>query len=202
MGSLVNLLRRVHKYLLTTFVKKAPPVPQGFPHIGVSPVVGQTLYLLAKIQQPKRILEIGTLGGYSARWLAKALPDDGELITIDLLFEAQFEDPRIRLIKGDAHEILPTLEGPFDLIFLDAEKEGYPQYLEPILELSRPGTLILTDNTIRWGKILEPTDPICQAVADFNQMVADHPKLESIILPSFGGRSYGSLDGITLSIAL
>ncbi len=145
----------------------------GLPEISVSPVLGKHLYLLAKLVRARRILEIGTLGGYSAIWLGRALPEDGHMITLEIdplhakvarrnLARAKlFGTVEVR--EGPALELLQKLidagEPPFDLIFIDADKEPYLDYFELSLRLSRPGTLIVADNMIRQGEVIDPAAP-------------------------------------------
>jgi predicted O-methyltransferase YrrM len=170
------------------------------------------LYLLAKIAGAKRVLEIGTLGGYSTTWLARALPADGLLVTLELelrhaevarrsLDQAALA-PAIDLRVGPAAESLRdpvrATTAPFDLIFLDANKSGYVEYLNLALELSRPGTLILADNVIRHGLVLDP-DPADQNDAGaktYNEAIARHPRLESLIVPIVRAR----VDGLSISL--
>jgi predicted O-methyltransferase YrrM len=170
------------------------------------------LYLLAKIAGAKRVLEIGTLGGYSTTWLARALPADGLLVTLELelrhaevarrsLDQAALA-PAIDLRVGPAAESLRDLvratTAPFDLIFLDANKSGYVEYLNLALELSRPGTLILADNVIRHGLVLDPdpADPNDAGAKTYNEAIARHPRLESLIVPIVRAR----VDGLSISL--
>ncbi len=142
----------------------------GLPEISVSPVLGKFLYMLAKLTRARRILEIGTLGGYSAIWLGRALPEDGCLLTLEIdplhakiarrnLARAMLLGT-VEVREGPALELLPKLiaagEEPFDLIFIDADKESYLEYFELSLKLSRPGTLIVADNVIRYGAVIDP----------------------------------------------
>jgi predicted O-methyltransferase YrrM len=128
----------------------------GLPPHEVSPLQGRMLELLARMCGARRILELGTLAGYSTLWLARALPPDGELVTIEA-DSAHAEvarmnlagDPRITLVEGDAREVLTELEGTFDLVFLDAEKRHNATYFERALPLTRPGTVVVADNVIR-----------------------------------------------------
>ncbi len=166
----------------------------GLKEIHVPAGVGKMLYLLAKLQKPKRILEIGTLGGYSTLWLAKALPSDGKIITIEnqeknrqIAFEnicaAGLQD-RVEILLGDARILLDSLEGWFDLIFIDADKENYPFYLEYAVKLSRSGSLILSDNLIPKRGVVEHPDPRdneAVAIYKFNQIMANHPRLEATL---------------------
>ena len=128
----------------------------GLPPHEVSPLQGRMLELLARMCGARRILELGTLAGYSTLWLARALPPDGELVTIEadaghaaVARGNLAGDPRITLREGRAEDVLPTLAGPFDLVFLDAEKRANAAYLAGLLPLTRPGTVIVADNVVR-----------------------------------------------------
>ena len=147
----------------------------GLPAYAVSPAQGKLLFLLAQIQGARSILELGTLGGYSTIWLARALPPDGTLVTLEAspkhaevahanIANAGLAD-RVEFRVGSALDTLPQLaaEGraPFDLVFIDADKSGYPTYLDWALKLTRPGSVIVADNCIRGGRPLraQPGDP-------------------------------------------
>lgn len=187
----------------------------NLPAIDVSPSQGKLLQLLAETQRAHRILEIGTLGGYSTINLARALPPGGKLITLEL-------DPHhakvalaniahaglahaVELRIGPALDSLTQLHAaqvqPFDLIFLDADKVNYPPYLTEALKLSRPGTLILADNVIRNGAVIDPnsTDPNVQGVRRFFQMLATDPRISSTAVQTVGGKGY---DGFALARVL
>ena len=181
----------------------------GLPEINVSPNQGRLMRLLTEISGARRVLEIGTLGGYSAIHLARGLPDDGELISLEIdehhadvarnnVERAGLSDI-VEVRVGDAHEILSDLveneEGPFDLVFIDADKEGYPDYLEASLGLVRPGSLILGDNTIRGGTVLDPREETALATREFNRRVAEDPRLLGIVLPLIRER----IDGLTIA---
>jgi predicted O-methyltransferase YrrM len=182
------------------------------PTINVSPNEGKLLYLVAKMAHAQRALEIGTLGGYSTTWLARALPTGGKVITLELepkhaevarnnLERAGVAD-RVEVRVGRAVDALRRMiaqhEAPFDLIFIDADKSSYVEYLDLSLQLSHPGTVILADNLIRNGRVLDdrPADEAARAVRAFNDALAANGKLESIILPII--RS--NLDGLSISI--
>jgi predicted O-methyltransferase YrrM len=184
----------------------------GLPRIQISAVQGKLLYLLAKIAGARRILEIGTLGGYSTIWLGRALPPDGTLITLELdprhaevaganLARAGLSD-RVEIMVGPAMESLRALhareETPFDLVFLDADKGGYAAYLQWALRLSRPGAVIAADNVVRGGDILDPdsTDASVLGVRAFNAALAAEPRLEAVILQQVGAKGY---DGLALA---
>ena len=181
----------------------------GLPEINVSPNQGRLLRLLVEIAGARRILEIGALGGYSAIHLARGLPEDGELISLELdehhadvarnnVERAGLSDI-VEVRVGDAHRLLTDLiengEDPFDLVFIDADKEGYPDYLEASLRLVRPGSLILGDNTIRGGSVLDPQEETARATREFNRLVAENPRLHGIVLPLIRER----IDGMTIA---
>jgi caffeoyl-CoA O-methyltransferase len=181
----------------------------GLPDINVSPNQGRLLQLLVELTGTGRILEIGTLGGYSAIHLARGLPEDGELISLELdehhadvargnVERAGLSDV-VEIRVGDAHRLITDLiengEGPFGLVFIDADKEGYPDYLEAALRLARPGSLILGDNTIRGGTVLDPQEETARATREFNRLVAEDPRLHGIVLPLIRER----IDGMTIA---
>jgi len=181
----------------------------GLPEINVSPNQGRLLRLLVEIAGARRILEIGALGGYSAIHLARGLPEDGELISLELdehhadvarnnVERAGLSDI-VEVRVGDAHRLLTDLiengEDPFDLVFIDADKEGYPDYLEASLRLVRPGSLILGDNTVRGGTVLDPQEETARATREFNRLVAEDPRLHGIVLPLIRER----IDGMTIA---
>jgi len=166
----------------------------SLPTIDVAPNQGKLLHLLARIQGARRILEIGTLGGYSSIWLARALPSNGKLITLEA--EAKHaEVARANIQRAGLSSIVELRLGPaldslsqlhkegtprFDLIFIDADKENIPRYLEWSLRLSRPGTIIVVDNVIRDGAVVDPKDPDprVQGVRRFFDMVAADSRLD------------------------
>jgi predicted O-methyltransferase YrrM len=184
----------------------------GLPPINVSANEGKLLYLLASMSGAKKILEVGTLAGYSAIWLGRALPADGKLVTLEIdpkhaevsrrNFERAGLADKIEVRVGPGQETLAKMveadEGPFDLFFIDADKDGYPAYLEYALKLARPGSVILADNLIRNGKVMEAnsSDIYVQAIQNFNRTIATHPRLESLILPIVRN----NFDGLSISI--
>ena len=187
----------------------------SLPAIDVTAHQGKFLYLLAQIQGARRILEIGTLGGYSTIWLARALPPGGVLVTLEAhSHHAQVAKTNIaraglsaliELRLGPALDTLAEMfsEGaePFDFIFIDADKAGYPEYLDWSLKLSRPGTLIVADNVVRDGKVIEPDnpDPNIQGVRRFTDLVAAEPRLSATVLQTVGSKGY---DGFALAVVL
>lgn len=165
---------------------------------------GRLLRLLVGLFQPKRILEIGTYTGYSALCMAEGMPEDGELHTIEINEELQemqnryFERSghRDRIIQhvGPALEVLPVMEPVFDLVFIDAKKAEYPAYYKAVMPLLRQGSIILADNILWSGKVVEDvpeTDKATKAVQEFNQLLKDDPRIENIILPVRDGLSIG-----------
>ena len=184
----------------------------GLPEINVSPNQGRLLQLLTEISGARRILEIGTLGGYSAIHFARALPDDGTMISLEIddhhagvardNLERAGLSEKVEIRVGDAHDLLSALiegdEGPFDVIFIDADKESYPEYLDASLRLARSGTLILGDNAIRGGTVLDPRDATARATREFNERIARDPRLSGIVLPLI--REY--IDGLTIARVL
>jgi predicted O-methyltransferase YrrM len=184
----------------------------GLPAISISPCQGMFLQLLAQGCRARRILEIGTLGGYSGTWLARGLPDHGMLVTIESEarhaaiarqnFALAGVSPRITLINQDAKTALGTLieqkAEPFDLVFIDADKQTYVEYLRLSLELAHPGTMIIADNVVRDGEIADvaAADERVIAVRKFCQALAENPRLASTALQTVGIKGY---DGFSVS---
>ncbi|MFZ1023986.1 MAG: O-methyltransferase [Thermoplasmata archaeon] len=185
------------------------------PAIQVSPLQGKLLHILAKSCNAQRILEIGTLGGYSTTWLGRALPRNGRLITLEL-------DPKhadvaranlaragltsiVEIRLGPAKESLSRMisEGvaPFDFIFIDADKPGYPDYLEAALLLARAGTLIVADNVVRKGAVADPhnPDPNVIGIRRFLERLATEPHVASTVLQVVGSKGY---DGLSFAVVL
>ena len=185
----------------------------GLPQIAVSPPQGKLLMLLAKALGARRILEIGTLAAYSTIWLARALPADGRLITLE--FEPKHAevaranlkraglDDKVEVRVGRAIDNLPKLQeegaGPFDFIFIDADKPSYPEYLEWAIKLSRPGTIIIGDNVVRDGKVADKDsdDELVRGVQLFNAKLASDPRVEAVALQTVGVKGY---DGFAVAI--
>lgn len=185
----------------------------GLADIAVSPGQGKFLYLQAKMIGAKHILELGTLGGYSAIWLARALPKTGRLVTIDNDVDAvdiarnniRFAGltDKVEVKQGQALSFLEDLIKdiksaqipPFDLIFMDNDKQNYPAYLDRVTELLRPGGLLLADNVIRGGHVLPGTsrDAKADGAATFNELLAEHPEYEAIILQQVGLKGHDGL---------
>ena len=185
----------------------------GLPPINVAPNQGKLLLLLARILGARAILEIGTLGGYSTIWLARALPVDGRLITLETdLKHAEVARANIALAGlahvvelrlGPALDTLPRLAaegcGPFDLIFIDADKPAYPDYLAWALELSRRGSVIIADNVVRDGAVVDEDsgDPRVQGVRRFNALLAAEPRVSATAIQTVGSKGY---DGFAIAL--
>jgi predicted O-methyltransferase YrrM len=183
----------------------------GLPAIAVSPSQGKMLHLLVRVQGASSVLEMGTLGGYSTIWLARALPADGRLVTLEVepryaavaaanIARAGIAD-RVEQRVGPALDSLRELvgegAGPFDFIFIDADKSGTPGYFELALELSRPGTVIITDNVVRGGGLIDPAndDPGVEGMRRFHELLAAAPGATGTTIQTVGRKGY---DGFTL----
>jgi predicted O-methyltransferase YrrM len=195
----------VDEYIVSRLLRDPPAVDHAdLPRHDVSPPQGALLELLARMVGARAILEIGTLAGYSTLWLARALPPGGRLVTLEA-------DPRhaevaranlagiAEVIAGPALETLPTLTGPFDLVFIDADKRSNAQYLDWALRLSRPGTLIVADNVIRDGAVADAAsqDPSVVGVRAFFDAVAAEPRLRATAIQTVGAKGY---DGFALAL--
>lgn len=175
----------------------ARAVEEGLPAIQISPLQGKLLQVLALAAGARKILEIGALGGYSGTWLARALPPDGKLITLEVnpkhaaAVQATFAEAgvadRAEVRVGAALTTLPQLapEAPFDLVFIDADKGNYPAYLDWAIRLSRPGTIIVADNVIRAGRPFQspPPDADAAAIAEYNARATSDARLLSVAFP-------------------
>ncbi|WP_088072238.1 O-methyltransferase [Gottfriedia luciferensis] len=184
----------------------------GLPKIDVSPTYGKLLYLLAKIKGAKQILEIGTLGGYSSIWLARALPEDGKLITLEInpehakvaeknILDANCQN-KVKVIVGKALESLHTLTESnqlFDLIFIDADKPNNPHYLELALRLAKSGSLIIADNVVRNGEVSDESnhDESVLGIRKMMDILSNDPRIESTAIQTVGLKGY---DGFVLSV--
>lgn len=178
----------------------------GLPGIAVSPVQGKLLNLLARMVGARRILEVGTLGGYSALWLARALPPQGRLVTLELdphhaevaranLERAGVAD-RVEVVVGPAIESLRGLPGdqPFDVVFIDADKPGNPAYFAEALRLTRPGSVLVVDNVVRQGRIVtHPDDPAVVGVLELLDLVAAEPRVDATALQTVGTKGHDGL---------
>ena len=215
-----NLLEDIDQYIEHLFVPPDAALEQnlidaeaaGLPAIAVAPAQGRMMYLLAKMSNPKRILEIGTLGGYSTTLLARALPKDGKVVTLELspahavvarknlerAGVSELVDIRVGPAGDTLSKMIASGEEPFDFVFIDADKTGYVGYLNQVLQLSHSGTVILGDNLIRHGAVLPGfANPDADAVGvkTFNELIASDPRLESILLPILKNK----VDGMSIS---
>jgi len=215
-----DLAHEIDTYIERLFVPRDAALEQGLqdaeradlPAINVSPNEGKLLYLIARIARAQRILEIGTLGGYSTTWLARALPAGGRLVTLELnrrhadiarrnLDRAGVGD-RVEIRVGRAVDTLQAMidadETPFDMIFIDADKQSYTDYLSLSLKLARPGSVILADNLIRNGRVMNqtPDDDAARGAKAYNDAIAAHHGLDSLILPIIRD----NLDGLSISV--
>ncbi len=185
----------------------------GLPAIAVSATQGKFLEMLATMMGARRILEIGTLGGYSTIWLARGMSERGRVFTLELdakhaevaalNFERAGFSDRIDLRVGAALDVLPVLEaestGPFDLTFIDADKANIPAYFEYAVRMSRPGALIITDNVVREGAVIDAasTDPSVVGVRRLNEMMASDPRVTSTVIQTVGSKGY---DGFAVAL--
>jgi len=216
-----DLWTRVDRYIEERLVPPDPVLAAasaasgaaGLPAIAVSATQGKMLHLLARLTRAKRILEVGTLGGYSAIWLARALPLGGRLVTLEM-------DPRhadvaranlacagldavVEVRVGAALETLPVLERerspPFDLVFIDADKENNPAYIEWAIRLGRPGTLIIVDNVVRDGSVLnaESRDADVRGTRRAYELVGTHPRLAATAIQTVGVKGH---DGFLMAL--
>jgi predicted O-methyltransferase YrrM len=181
----------------------------GLPRIAVSAQQGKFLSLLAGAIRARRILEIGTLGGFSTIWLARGAGPDGRVVTLE--YEPKHAEvaranidragvgDRVEVVVGAALETLPTVTGgPFDLVFIDADKENNVGYLEWAVRLTRPGSVILVDNVIREGAILSPDlDEKVRATRQTLEVMGKHPQLDTAVLQTVGAKHW---DGFALAL--
>ena len=176
----------------------------GLPPIAISPDEGRLLQVLLAAVQARRVLEVGTLGGYSAIWMARALPEDGRLLSLEIEaahaeFARRYVDraglsDRVEIRVGRALDVLPSLDGEsYDAVFLDADKEPLPTYFEWALRLLRPGGLLIADNTLWGGRVLDDAeqDEKTTAVREFNRRMATDPRILGIIVPTHDGVAVG-----------
>ncbi|HEV8606257.1 MAG TPA: O-methyltransferase [Tepidisphaeraceae bacterium] len=215
--------KAVDRYIVDALVKQDEALEAalvassaaGLPAIAVSPNQGKLLMLLAKMVGARRILEIGTLAGYSTIWLARGLAGGGKLITLEMV-EKHAQVARANLARaglaevvevmvGPALETLPKIaaagRGPFDLIFIDADKSAMTDYLEWSLKLSRPGTVIIGDNVVRDGKVLDAasSDPSVQGIRRFYEMLSAEKRLSATAIQMVGAKGY---DGFAVGVVL
>jgi predicted O-methyltransferase YrrM len=185
----------------------------GLPPIQVSPPQGKFLAMLVTLMGARNILEVGTLGGYSTIWMARAIPEGGKVVTIEIdqkhadVAARNFENAgvadKVELHVGNARETLPKLiekgYGPFDLSFIDADKVSNPDYFGWALEMSHPGSVIIVDNVIRDGKVVDGSsdDPSVLGVRRLNELMAGNPRIDATALQTVGVKGY---DGFSIAI--
>ena len=184
----------------------ARQVKEDIPPIAVSALQGSFLNILTKSVGARRVLEIGTLAGYSTIWLARALPEDGRLVSLELhdrnadlatnhLTEAGVAD-KVTIMRGPAERSLNIMvndgNAPFDLVFLDADKVNYPVYIDRVLHLVQPGSVIIADNVIRDGGLVDPEnfDPAIRGLREFMDIVSENPKLTATTLQTVGSKGH------------
>ena len=215
-----ELWTAVDRYITNTLVGHDPALEaaldasaaSGLPPIAVSPPQGKLLWLLARLQQAREVLELGTLGAYSTIWLARAIGRGGRVVTVELNpTYAEVANANVRGAQltdlvdqrvGPAVEVLAQLtsagEGPFDLIFIDADKKSTPEYFTGALELSRPGTLIVTDNVVRGGGLIDANtdDEGALGMRRFHELLAAETRVTATTIQTVGAKGY---DGFTVA---
>ncbi|WP_086843285.1 O-methyltransferase [Amycolatopsis kentuckyensis] len=182
----------------------------GLPQIAVAPNQGKLLNLLARLAGARTILEIGTLGGYSTIWLARALPASGKLVTCEYepkhaevakanLARAGFGEDVVDIRVGAALDTLPTLTGPFDFVFIDADKVNLANYVRASLELARPGTAIVVDNVVRQGRVADAGsgDPNVRGAREMFELLAAEDRIDATAVQTVGGKGH---DGFVLAL--
>jgi predicted O-methyltransferase YrrM len=218
-----DIFGEIEEYINQLFIREDDILAQTnksiahhqLPPISVSPAQGKFLHLMAMMSKAKRILELGTLGGYSTIWLARALPPDGKLITIE--YEKKHADLARQNIKGAGLEnkveirlgkamdhlntMIQNNEQPFDFIFIDADKPPYTEYFKLALKLSHKGTVIICDNVIREGKVLDkvPSDEMVEGVQRFNKYLSQTNDASSIIIQNVGSKGH---DGMSIAVVV
>ncbi|MGY4708194.1 O-methyltransferase [Mycolicibacterium sp. CBM1] len=181
----------------------------GLPPIEVSPQSARLLYLLTRIAAARRVLEIGTLGGYSTICLARGVGAEGSVVTLEyeprhaevaqMNLERAGVADRVDIVVGAALDSLPTLTGDFDLVFIDADKENNTAYVQWAVQLGRPGTVIIVDNVVRHGRIVDPTEGDGQGrgVRDMLEMISTHPHLDCAAIQTVGLKGW---DGFAIAL--
>lgn len=212
-----ELWTSVDNYYNTLFVEEDESLKKAeeslknanLPPIAVSPALGKFLHLMVKISGAKRVLEIGTLAGYSTIWMAKALPETGKLVTLELSPECakiaqenitlSGQNQKIEIMQGQAidslHELIDNKEEPFDLIFIDADKENNEEYFKFCLQLSKKGTVIIADNIVRKGQVIDKntSDESTRGVQKFNKTVASEKRVNTVAIQTVGAKGYDGL---------
>jgi len=207
----VPLNEELYQYILGTFVREdgilksvvKQAQERNFPIIQISPENGMFLHMLIKMIKAKRILEIGTLNGYSTIWMARALPKSGKLTTLELEpehanaargnFKKAGLNKKIKIIEGNAIESLKKLKKKkFDFVFIDADKVSYPLYFDMVIKMMNKGGIIAVDNTLRDGQIISKTpDDAIRGTQILNEKMANHKKMISLLVPISDGLTVG-----------
>jgi len=222
-----DVWRRVDAYLTDTLVGHDDALERavaeqraaGLPAIEVAPVNGKLLHLMARISGARRVLEVGTLGAYSTIWLARGIPGDGRVVTIEAeprnaeLARANLDragvGEKVEIRLGRGADVLPTLEGPiaggedapFDLVFIDADKESNTIYLDWAARLGRPGTVVIVDNTVRAGEVANPATESAQVIGVQRglEMLGRDPRFEATAIQTLDAKGY---DGIAIALVV
>jgi predicted O-methyltransferase YrrM len=182
----------------------------GLPHISVSPAQGKLLHLLARSMGARSVLEVGTLGGYSTIWLARAVAPGGRVVTLELdphhadVAQVNLERAGVADIVdvrvGRAVDTLATMDDDFDFVFIDADKPGNADYVTAALRMTHPGSVIVVDNVVRGGAVLDPQgDPNAQGVRRLNDLLVTEPRLSATTIQTVGAKGY---DGFTLALVV
>ena len=213
----MELWDKVDQYIADTLVQPDEALASaleasdkaGLPAISVSPAHGKLLWILARLVNAKRILEVGTLGGYSAIWMARALPEGGKLISLEAVakhaevarksIERAGLGAKVEVRVGQALATLPSLHGPFDLAFIDADKQNNAEYFAWALKLSRPGSVIVVDNVVRDGKVIDARsrDASVQGVRRLNELIAAEKRVSATAVQTVGMKGY---DGFAVAL--
>ena len=183
----------------------------GLPAINVSPAHGKLLWILTRLVNARRVLEVGTLGGYSTIWLARGMASGGRLVTLEAVekhatvaranLERAGVAKMVEVRVGQALDTLPSVQGPVDLTFIDADKQNNAEYFRAALELSRPGSLIVVDNVVRDGKVIDASsrDASVLGVRKLNEMLAAEKRVSATAIQTVGSKGY---DGFTVALVL
>lgn len=215
--------RRVDDYLAATLLDDDPALTAarsdslaaGLPAIEVTPLAGKLLHLLARMTRARRVLEVGTLGGYSTIWLARGIPSDGRVVTLELeqrhadVARANLEragvSEQVEIVVGRAADTLPRIaergDEPFDLVFIDADKESNTIYLDWAIRLGHPGTVIVVDNVGRAGDVADPgsDDSMVIGTQRALELLGNDPRVDATALQTVGAKGW---DGLAVAIVL